>query len=152
MSIPEQIEADRAAMIFDLQRRVRDLEYHNGIVPMYSDSLPALVELYLDAMRTPTFDEITARHWSRQLSAITTKALLELARTTNDPFPWRPFLRVADLYSTADIPFDTALSHVLETAQQLLDIQGLSRLKPRDVMGHPLPNLDKLFPPQAIRS
>jgi len=138
--------ADGLAHVADLEQRIRDLELHCGLVPGYSSDISSLVELYLDAMRTPALDELTARHWGRQFNALTVTAVLGLAREMNDPWAWRPFLRIADLYVDAGISFEEPRRHILNVARQLLNIQELRLISPRDVMGHPLPSMDRLFP------
>lgn len=99
-----------------------------------------LVSLYMDAAKGPAYDEVSARHWARQIFCLDTRQLLVTARLCRDPFPWQPFLRLLDLYMVEgfDIYVTEAQDHLLKVARALLDLQGLRKIQPRDVMGNPL--------------
>lgn len=97
-----------------------------------------LVSLYWDACKAPSLDETTARHWERQLYRLDVRALLVMARTTSDPSPWHPLLLLLDRYIREGFDLHTCREHILSVAQDLLNIQGLRKIKPRDMAGNPL--------------
>jgi hypothetical protein len=130
-----------------LQARVEDLERQvdalNAQIVGRTSGLfrpEQLVTLYMDAAKTPAYDEMSARHWARQIFCLDVRQFLFMARLCRDPFPWQPFLRLLDLYVVEGFDYlvDDAHSHVLSVAQGLLNIQGLRKIGPRDVMGNPL--------------
>lgn len=97
-----------------------------------------LVSLYWDACKAPSLDETTARHWERQLNRLDARTLLVMARTTSDPSPWHPLLLLLDRYIRNGFDLHDCREHILSVAQDLLNIQGLRKIKPRDMAGNPL--------------
>ncbi len=132
------------AQVADLEHRIVALESRISGSTRKPPHHELLVSLYLDALKGPRFEDDFVRHWERQTFALDVRQLLVLARSIRDPFPWRPFLRNADLYVAKGFDFSEARTYLLDLARDLLRIQGLSKLSPRDVMGHALPDLSRL--------
>lgn len=97
-----------------------------------------LVSLYMDACRGPVFEPTDARHWGRQVYLLDARTLLVMARLTRDPLPWQPFLYLLDQYVANDFDLVAARDHLLSVAQDLLNLQGFSKIRPRDCMANPL--------------
>lgn len=135
-----------------LQTQVSDLERRLEMVERFtlgqSQKLPhqeLLVSLYLDSLRGAELDKASSRHWERQIFVVDARQLLVIARILRDPFPWRPLLVVADLYVSNGFGLEAARDHLLGVAQELLRIQGLGRVHPRDVMGKAPPTMNRFF-------
>jgi hypothetical protein len=126
------------ATIGDLRRRIAAIEA--VVLGRVQDDqrVHGLTSLYIDACKAPTLDAVTTRHWVRQVQALDVRQLLVLARFTRDPHPWKPFLALLDVLIEAGFDAAPARDWVLSLAQELLDIQGLGKISPRDVMGSPL--------------
>jgi hypothetical protein len=132
------IFADRATLA-DLSRKM-------GIVEMLllgtAHKLPHpthLTTLYFDACRQEKFDDpVLARHWERQIYILDARALLMMARRLRDPTPWHPFLVLLDRFIENGIDLETCRQHLLSIAQDLLNLQGLRKITPRDIAGNPL--------------
>lgn len=127
---------DQRAAHFDLERRVALLEtmLHGHTLPTFT--APTLIRLYMDAHRPPAADLTAARAQVRQLYLLDARLLMILGRLVRDPFPFRPFLLLADRCVARGVEAaPTAREHVLIVAQGLLDAMGLEVLEPRDVMG-----------------
>jgi len=134
---------------FDLEARVADLERRfQKIAPGAPDRHPEfLLALYHSALRGPqNADAETVGLWSVLVLALGVKDLLVMARGLNDPMPWRPFLRNLDIYIDEGIEVEPVREHILTLAEALLRIQGLDLLHPRDVMGHPMPDIRTFSP------
>lgn len=132
----ETTALELAARSFDLERRVALLE-----TMLHTHSLPKikqteLLRFYMDAHSAPgDCDTTTARAWVRQLYLLDVCALLSIGRLSNDPFPWRPFLAMADRCCARGIPEALdARDHLLSCSTDLLAAMGLELLEPRDVM------------------
>ena len=74
--------------------------------------------------------------WSSIATHLDEISLLDLGVYMGDPFPWRAFLHVLDALSVdgVDDLVTRAQQHVLILASNLLSIQGLSMLRPEDVL------------------
>jgi len=147
--------SDKPSDVMWSQAQVHDLERRIGVLervvtgrtrePIHHRILSSL---YFDALNEPALDEPSSRHWDRQLSALDSRQLLVLSRILRDPFPWRPFVVLLDLYVQAGFDLTGCRDLVLDAAQDHLRLQGLGRVEPRDVLGTPLPSLRKF---RAIR-
>jgi hypothetical protein len=130
--------ADRATLA-DLSRKMGIVE---TLLLGAAHQLPHpthLTTLYFDACRQEAFDdEVTARHWERQIYVLDARALLLMARRLRDPTPWHPFLVLLDRFIENGIDLETCRQHLLSIAQDLLNLQGLRKIAPRDVAGNPL--------------
>jgi hypothetical protein len=127
------------ARLADAERRVAKLQVFvfGGIHQDY-DRLD-LQSLYWKAChRYIDLSRHEAYLWCRILKNMSTAQLLTLARDVQDPFPWKPFLVLLDYASMDGYPVDDATEHLLEIAQDLLNLQGLDLLTPNDLMGTPL--------------
>lgn len=132
---PEQQHTQ--AKILSLERRVAQLEASLHGESPHRYSREELLGLYIDA----TFGvvEVTdreARSWASIASKLDEVSLLDLALYVGDPFPWRTFLAMLDGLSAdgLDDLVTRAQQHVLVLASNLLAIQGLSMLRPEDVL------------------
>lgn len=118
-----------------MKRRVAALETQNfGRVRRYR-SWPLLQALYVDACTGrvhPT--EMTATSWAASVSLLDEEMLLEIARASGDPFPWRCFLLVMDRFTFHGFNMELATDHLLEMARNMLDMQGLSKVQPEDLL------------------
>lgn len=126
------------AEVLDQSRRLQALEATILGIKAGLPPLPHLVSLYWDACRLAVLDETSARHWERQLFQLDARTLLHLSRATRDPTPWHPFVIVLDRFIEEGYDLETCRQHMLRAAQDLLDLQGLRKIMPRDVMGNPL--------------
>jgi len=92
--------------------------------------------LYTDAL-IGSLDpsENTANLWNHVVLGLDEETLLELTRTTRDPFSWKPFLFILDHLLIQGFDTHDAAAHLLDVAKSLMKIQGLGRLKPEDVLG-----------------
>lgn len=107
---------------------------HGHTLPAFTE--PLLIRMYLDAHRKIPSDPVAGRAVVRQCYLLDTRLLLALGRAVLDPFPWRPFLRVADRCVERELEgANAAREHLLTTSQGLLDMMGLELLEPRDLMG-----------------
>ena len=97
-----------------------------------------LIPLYIEACKGPQLDERVAGHWERQIFSLDSRTFLIMARLTRDPMPWQPFLYLLDVYVDKGYALEVVRSHLLSVAQDLLNLQGLELVKPRDVMRSPL--------------
>jgi len=126
------------AEIADLSRRLSVIES----LFLGHESQPVshrhLVSLYWDACTKLSIDETSARHWDRQLSRICVQGLLVLARAVRDPTPWHPLVVVADRFVEDGFDLESTRQQLLQAAQELLNLQGLRKIAPRDIMGNPL--------------
>lgn len=127
------------ATIFDLQRRIAILE--QMIHGHEQASLPEdfLTGSYLDAQKHITPSEEVCRHWTRQIFMLDVRQLLTLVRLSQDIHPWKPYLIVLDRLCADGYDAEGARVHLLSIARQLLVVQGLELLEPRDMMGIPPP-------------
>lgn len=127
---------DLKATVLDLERRVAMLEtmLHGHTLPAFTE--PLLIRMYLDAHRPPPRDPVLARAVTRQLYLLDTRLLLLLGRAVHDPFPWRPFLLLADRCVAKGLEGAVeAREHLFDIIHGLLDLMGLELLEPYDVMG-----------------
>jgi hypothetical protein len=134
--VQEKANIDSRTARFDLERRVAILEtmLHGHTLPTFT--APTLIRLYMDAHRPPAADLYAARAQVRQLYLLDARLLMILGRLVKDPFPFRPFLLLADRCVARGL--ESAMSarqHVLAVAQGLLNAMDLDLLEPRDVMG-----------------
>jgi hypothetical protein len=97
-----------------------------------------LVSLYWDACRAPALDETTVRHWERQLFRLDARSFLKMARATSDPAPWHPMLLLLNRYEKAGYNVRSCKDHILSVAQDLLNLQGLRKIRPQDMCGNQL--------------
>jgi hypothetical protein len=128
------------AAIYDFERRIQLLE--DVVHGVRHPELPVnlLLELYIDSMKQVDFAEESVRHWCRQVFLLDVRALLSMVRHTHDIHPWRGLLVLMDLYAAQGFEVaERARDHLLAISQELLNVQGLELLQPRDVMGHRLP-------------
>jgi len=126
------------AEIIDLSRRLAIVEaLFLGTANRLSHST-LLVGLYWDACKDAECSETTARHWERQLFGLDARSLLVMARAIRDPMPWHPLLVLLDRYIDAGFDLEACRQHILSAAQDLLNLQGLRKISPRDVMGNPI--------------
>jgi hypothetical protein len=127
------------AEVSDLSRRIAQLE---AIFIGRAHQIPHpthLVGLYWAACRNDNWEnEGLVGHWERQLFVLDARALLIMARQVRDPTPWYPLLILLDRYIAAGFDLDVCRQHLLSIAQDLLNLQGLRKISPRDVMGNPL--------------
>ena len=126
------------AEVADLRRRLALVETQWFGRTRNETPIGLLGSLYLDACKKVTLDEATARHWERQTYLLDVKTLLHMARLTRDPTPWKPLLGILDAYIAEGFELEVARDHLLEIAQQLLNLQGFRKIRPRDVMANPL--------------
>ena len=131
--------SDLQATILDFERRIALLE--ELVHGHEQQALPTefLLGVYVDAQKEGELTTELCRHWVRQTFLLDTRQLLLLARLTQDLHPWRPLLALLDRYGEAGHPVETARVHLMSIAQDLLSVQGLDLIRPRDVMGHQLP-------------
>lgn len=131
--------SDLQATILDFERRIALLE--ELVHGHEQQSLPTefLLGLYIDSQKEGETTKDLCNHWVRQTFLLDTRQLLMLARLTYDLHPWRPLLALLDRYDEAGYPVEPARVHLLSIAQDLLRVQGLDLLRPRDMMGHQLP-------------
>ena len=128
-----------------LRRRVEALEAHTfGRVSSAGAPHP-LFSIYAHLL----CDGVTATPDSAALLRsvtllLTPRSLLDLGRMAEDPFPWRPFLLALDHMEAAGHEVQDALSWVHGCAEELLRAQGLSALKPADVLMSPVGPLNEL--------
>jgi hypothetical protein len=126
------------AEIADLSRRLRALEallaagHHDLMSPRH------LVALYWDAAEAPELNEINARNWERLIYFLDARSLLSMARGCGDPMPWHPFMLLVDLFITEGFDLSECRAHLLSAAQDLLNLQGLRKLRPTDLSHTPL--------------
>lgn len=104
-------------------------------------SLPEdfLAGSYLDAQKHFTLSEEICRHWTRQIFMLDCRQLLTLVRLSQDIHPWKPYLIVLDRLCADGYDAQGARVHLLAIARELLVVQGLGLLEPRDMMGIPPP-------------
>ena len=119
-----------------LQRRVALLE-HRLLGSKKSNHSPmSLRILYTDALcGRITLDDASLNLWTDAIMRMDELELLELARESENPFPWSVFLRVADWFTAHGFEVEKPTAHLLDVAQRLLGVQGLGKLKPADVYG-----------------
>ena len=131
--------SDLQATILDFERRIALLE--ELVHGHEQQALPTefLLGVYIDAQKEAELTSSLCSHWVRQTFLLDTRQLLALARLTHDLHPWRPLLALLDRYYDAGHPVEPARVHLLSIAQDLLCVQGLDLIQPRDVMGHQLP-------------
>jgi hypothetical protein len=125
------------AQITSLTRRFDRMESAIfGMSPLRYN-LDELLGLYVDARRGPEIASDTAsRQWAAVISKLDEVGLFLLAKHTRDPFPWRPFLLLLDTYTKEgyDIFTHKATNHILEVAENMMVFQGLTPLRPCDVL------------------
>lgn len=98
-----------------------------------------LAGAYMDSQKEPSLTPEICSHWTRQVFMLDVRQLLAMVRLTHDIHPWKPLLIILDKLCQAGLEAEKARLHLLSIAQQLLDVQGLELLRPRDVMGTPPP-------------
>ncbi len=130
------LSIDAQASIFDLERRVRLLEkgLYGHAAPQCSIVL--LTRCYLEAHRAiREIDQDSGAVWVAQTYLWDARALVQLGRKVNDPFPYRPFLAVVDICVTRGVPgAEEAREHLESVSQDVLTAQGLELVRPRDTM------------------
>lgn len=126
------------AEVADLSRRMGVLEEMIHGRAQHPPHPALLVSLYMDAARGPVFDDVSARHWERQVYLLDARTLLITARLTRDPLPWQPYLYLLDRYVEAGFSLEPVREHLLSVSQDLLNIQGFGKITPRDCMRNPL--------------
>lgn len=126
------------AELSDLSRRLNVIESLLFGAATQTPHPSLLVSLYWDACKGIVLDETNARHWERQLYRLDARALLLMARATRDPTCWHPFLVLLDRYINEGFDLETCRQHILGAAQDLLKLQGLRKIAPRDITGNPL--------------
>ncbi len=135
-----------AASIFDLSRRVTDLEKATQPLQPMCD-LVLMVRCYRDAHAV--LGGLRPEHasaWVTQAYLWDVRALLALGRAVDDPFPFRPLLAVLDHCVRMGIPSaEPARARFLPVAQDLLTAEGLEIVRPRDTM-------HRLALPEALRA
>lgn len=91
------------------------------------------------AMGRGKLTEVGVKKWAAAFLALDEEVVLELARRTGDPFPWRPFFRLglALVKLDDDVRIRGAVLHLQDVAKNVLDAQGLELLEPEDVMHTP---------------
>lgn len=131
--------SDLQASLLDFERRIALLE--EMIHGHEQKALPTefLLGAYIDAQREQEMSLDLCRHWTRQIFLLDARQLLLLSRMSQDLHPWRPLLALLDRYAEAGHDVEAARTHLLSIAQDLLTVQGLDLIRPRDVMGHGLP-------------
>jgi hypothetical protein len=131
--------SDLQATLLDFGRRIALLE--EMVHGHEQKALPTefLLGVYVDAQREQELSTELCRHWVRQAFLLDSRQLLVLSRLSQDLHPWRPLLALLDRYAEAGYEVELARVHVLSIAQDLLTVQGLDLIRPRDVMGHDLP-------------
>lgn len=128
---------DILALLFDLRRRVEQLEkgLHGYSAP--EGRLPLLTRCYREAHRAiHALTEENAGIWIAQAYLWDARAYVELGRHVNDPYPYRPFLAVLDTCVLKGIQgAKSAQGHLEAVGQDVLAAQGLELVRPRDTMG-----------------
>lgn len=126
------------ARLRDLERRVDELTppIFGELEPEYE--VGELAALYADASTGPeALTPQLANLWVSVIKKLNVTALNTLGKHVADPFPWKPFLHVLDLMHSKGFRVEDATAHLLRLAQDLLRIQGLSKLRVEDVIARP---------------
>jgi hypothetical protein len=123
------------AKVAGLERRVRYLEERAFGEPRPENCFLTLYSIYVDAlMGRIDLTQTSADLWNHVVINLDEEVLLALGRHTSDPFPWRPLLLVLDHFTDNGFDTEVASSHLLNLAKSFLHLQGLSRLKPEDML------------------
>lgn len=138
--MPRPTDIDQGASILDLMRRVALLEerLYGHTEPVCGTQL--LVRCYLEAHGVSEHVHAEAASaWVAQAYLWDVRTLVRLGRAVSDPYPFRPLLAALDACVAAQIPHaEPARAHLESVATDLLRVQGLELLEPRDLM-HALP-------------
>lgn len=96
--------------------------------------------LAVHCVKTRTAPPGGPEFWIPAMNSITPETLRDLAESSFDPFPFVPVVAVLDalqgLQPSAEL--SAAGERLLEAAQGFMDRQGLSLLRPEDVMARPV--------------
>lgn len=127
------IETD--ALVLSLERRVEFLERLCGGKQTPRSAYKQYLQTYYEAKEgVVEYSEQGLALWCAVISSLDEMVLLQLSRFTEDPFPWRPFLLVLDGFTYQDFDARESTAHILELADTLFDLHGLSFLGVEDVL------------------
>lgn len=133
------------ALLLDIDRRLRTLEHALGVGVDHPIAPDLPISIYYESFVGTSHELPVVRRWFTQVLGLGIQHFVVMARAVNDPFPWRPFLRNADQYVARNFVGAPAVQqHILEMATGMLRAQGLRLLSPRDLMGHPIPDMKEL--------
>lgn len=114
------------ARVADLETRLSRLDGNifTEIASRHLNGLYLEVVQFVSDMPT-TIDFREARTWVRLLVGLNVQGLVMLARHLRDPFPWQPFLVLADRLAEDYSEGVVVQEHILLIAEKHLSIQGL---------------------------
>lgn len=121
-----------------MQRRVEWLERRLTGTSDVQISPPDLTSLYVQACRPVEPSSQLVELWRLPLRTIGVEELLTMGRWMRDPFPWKPFLIMLSRFQGSGFDVRRETQRMWDLSQDCLDIQGLSLLRPGDVMGYPV--------------
>lgn len=121
----------------ELQARVEDLEYRLSLLtpgPSRRQSDRALLRLYTTSQKIEAATHDTAAFLRNLLVNLGVADLQRLALLAEDPFPWRPLMRLCAFFSGQGFDMDDEFQHLYSIATKLLSAQGLEKLSPLDML------------------